>query len=154
MTADDPLDLAFLMRDDISDVDFVIPATTPGTVVDWQTLADADAPAAWNALREWVEWFTVRYDIPVSTVPACWFRHSHLVDELSALYAAHLVAFDASDTGFGPIRWHERLSEARPRLGLAYYSQCSDGHRSHAPRSWTNAVDERAWDEWIDQPHT
>jgi hypothetical protein len=135
MTADDPLDLAFLMREDISDVDFELPATTLGSVVDWRTLKDADAPTAWNALREWVEWFTVRYDIPESMVPACWFRHSHLVDELSALHAAHLAAFDVSDSGFGPIGWHGRLSEARPRLRRVYYSQCSNGHRSHAPRS-------------------
>lgn len=151
--ADDPLDLDFLMREEISDVDFEIPAATRGSVFDWQTLTDADAPAAWNALREWVEWFTVRYDISESTVPVCWYKHGDLVDELSALHAAHLIAFDPSDAGLGPIRWHEQLSLALPRLRHAYYGECSRGHNRHNPRSWTNALDERQWVAWANGSH-
>jgi hypothetical protein len=152
MTAnEDPLDLDFLLREDISDVDFMIPATTPTSAVDWRTLKDAGARPAWDALREWVEWFTVRYNISESMVPTCWYKHDVLVDELSALYVAHLVAFDPSDSGFGPIGWHERLSEAMPRLRHAYFGQCSRGHDSFKARSWTNATDEQGWDGWIKQ---
>ena len=57
-----------------------------------------------STLRDWVEWFTVRYDVPVSVVPNCWWRHGALVEELSALHVAHLAAFDASDAGFGADR--------------------------------------------------
>jgi len=154
MTVDnDPLDLDYLLREDISDVDFEIPAASSVSIVDWQTLEDADAPAAWNALREWVEWFTVRYDISDLVVPACWYRHGNLVDELSALHTAHRVAFDASDNGLGPITWHEQLGEALSRLRHAYYGQCSNGHRGYRPRSWTGAIDEAECDGWVREAH-
>jgi hypothetical protein len=122
-------------------------------VVNWRTLPDYKAPAAWAALRAWVEWFTVRYDIPVSTVPDCWFKHPALVEELSALHAAHTASFDHRDTGLGPIGFHERLSLAVPRLTKAYAGGCARGHSTHTPRSWSTATDEREWDAWTTTAH-
>lgn len=122
-------------------------------VVDWGTLKDADARAAWDSLRAWVEWFTVRYQISESLVPVCWFRHGDLVEELSALHTAHTVAFDASDAGFGPIGWHERLSLTLPRLRHEYAGGCTRGHNHRKPRSWANAIDEQEWDAWADRTH-
>ncbi|WP_396655607.1 hypothetical protein [Microbacterium sp.] len=122
-------------------------------VVNWRTLDDAKARAAWNALRSWVEWFTVRYRISESVVPDCWYLHGHLVEELSALHIAHVASFDASDSGYGPIGWHERLSLALPRLGHAYYGGCSRGHTTLKPRSWAGTVDEQEWDAWTSQAH-
>lgn len=121
--------------------------------VNWRTLNDADARVAWIELRSWIEWFTVRYEISESVVPACWFKHGDLVEELSALHIAHTVAFDASDAGFGPIGWHERLSIAIPRLRHAYAGGCSRGHNKYKSRSWTNTVDEEEWDAWVKKAH-
>lgn len=148
-----PLDLAFLLREDLSDSDFAIPAEAPAPVVNWRTLEGADAESAWNSLREWVEWFTVRYQISESTVPVCWFMHDGLVEELSALHALHTMAFDPSDSGLGPLGWHERLSLAMPRLRKEYYNQCSRGHDSYKPRSWPSADEDEGWGEWISQSH-
>lgn len=71
----DPLDVDYLMNDGIGVIDVEV---SPGsavpvhrTLVDWCTLSDADARAAWDSLREQVEWFSVRYRIPVSIVPTC-----------------------------------------------------------------------------------
>jgi hypothetical protein len=154
MTAhDNPIDLDFLLREDISDVDFEIPAESSATV-DWRTLKDADARAAWDSLRDWIEWFTVRYKISESIVPVCWYKHGDLVEQLAALHASHTVAFDPSDNGFGPLGWHEELSLALPRLRHAYYSRCSRGHDRFKPRSWTNPNDEHEWGGWINQTHT
>ena len=122
-------------------------------VINWRTLKGADARAAWKELRTWVEWFTVRYRISESVVPACWFKHGQLVEELSALHIAHTAAFDPSDSGFGPIGWHERLSIALPRLNRAYAGGCSRGHDPLKPRSWTGFVDEQEWDAWTNQAH-
>ncbi|WP_417564151.1 hypothetical protein [Microbacterium sp.] len=122
-------------------------------VVDWRTLKDAQAPAAWNSLRAWVEWFTIRYRISESVVPACWFKHGQLVEELSALHTAHTAAFDPSDAGFGPIGWHERLSLAIPRLSKAYSGGCARGHDEPKPRAWVNVVDEDEWNVWTSQAH-
>lgn len=154
---DDPPDLDDLMAQEMSDFhpDIRSGSSEPigARVVDWRTLADADARAAWDSLREWVEWFTVRYQISESIVPVCWYKHGNLVEELSALHIAHGVAFDSSDAGFGPIGWHERLSLAIPRLRNAYAGGCSRGHNRYTPRSWTNAIDEQEWNAWANQAH-
>ncbi|MCR2764995.1 hypothetical protein NQ152_15930 [Microbacterium sp. zg.B48] len=122
-------------------------------IVNWRHLSDADARAVWGELRGWVEWFIIRYRVPESTVPACWWKHGQLVEELSALHTAHTAAFDTSDTGFGPIGWHERLSLALPRLTRAYAGGCSNGHRDITPRSTGSAPDEQEWDAWTSQAH-
>jgi hypothetical protein len=123
------------------------------STVNWYTLTDTDAGPAWAALRAWVEWFTVRYRISESVVPVCWFKHGQLVEELSALHTAHTASFDSTDTGYGPIGWHERLSLALPRLSRAYSGGCARGHDPLTPRSWTNVVDEQEWDAWTTQAH-
>jgi len=120
--------------------------------VDWRHLQPEQVSVEWTALREWVEWFTVRYTVPVSVVPDCWWRHGALVEELSALHVAHLAAFDDSDSGFGPIGWHERLALARPRLQNAG-AGCASGHFELKPRSWDAATDEAEWDAWITETH-
>ena len=120
--------------------------------VDWRNLPPEETSAEWTALREWVEWFTARYDVAVSVVPACWWKHGALVEELSALHLAHLAAFDESDSGFGPIGWHERVALARARLQHAG-AGCSSGHYELKPRSWDGVIDEAEWDAWISQSH-
>lgn len=122
------------------------------TIINWRTLRDTDVRTAWDALRDWVGWFTDRYRIPESTVPGCWYKHGQLVEELSALHTAHTAAFDCSDAGFGPIGWHERLSLALPRLNRAYAGGCSNGHHEHISRPQP-PVDEQDWDAWTTQAH-
>ncbi|MDX2377611.1 hypothetical protein M4I32_12450 [Microbacterium sp. LRZ72] len=119
--------------------------------IDWKDLADDRASEVWRALRDWVEWFTARYDVPVSSIPNCWWQHPALVEELSALHTAHRASFDASDSGFGPIGWHERLAMARPRWRQAYAGSCTDGHQPEKPRSWSGTTDEREWEAWTRQ---
>ena len=121
--------------------------------VNWRELHDSDARDAWDALRDWVEWVTSRYDIPEVIVPTCWWRHGALVEELSALYTAWQVSFDPTDAGFGPIGWHERFAVARPRLKAAYPGSCINGHRDRTTRSWRDVTDEDEWDAWVGQAH-
>lgn len=122
-------------------------------IVNWRTLTDHDARKAWDELRAWVEWFTVRYRISETVIPPCWYKHGHLVEELSALHTAHTAAFDPSDAGLGPIGWHERLSLALPRLTRAYSGGCARGHDPLTPRTWTTTVDEQEWDAWTRKAH-
>ncbi|MGZ0712585.1 hypothetical protein ACWPKO_30030 (plasmid) [Coraliomargarita sp. W4R53] len=123
-----------------------------GHTVNWSRLSNEDAQAEWTRLRLWVEWFTVRYSVPVSVVPVCWWKHSALVEELSALWTAHLASFDSSDTGLGAIGWHERLAAAQSRLQRAG-AGCATAHNETRPRSWANATDEQEWDAWVTQTH-
>lgn len=127
-------------------------AAIGGRSTNWRTLTDAQAVEAWGALRDWVEWFVNRYHLPLSTVPACWWQHDGLVEELSALHCAHRAAFDPTDNGNGPIGWHERLTLALPRLTRAYTGGCSNGHRNPPPLN-RPPVDEEEWTAWITQSH-
>lgn len=135
------------------DIRYGTSAPLGGEVTNWRLLSDDEAPAVWKELRAWVEWFVARYRVPESTVPACWWKHGQLVEELSALQAAHAAAFDRSDAGFGPLGWHERLSLAVPRLTRAYAGGCSNGHRDFTPRSSIGDVDEQEWNAWTSQAH-
>jgi hypothetical protein len=127
--------------------------TLGAAVINWRTLEPEDAPAAWRSLRAFVEWFTTRYNIPVSTVPTCWWQHGQLVEELSALHTAHTVSYDDADTGYGPISWHERLTGALPRLTRAYGGGCNNGHHDLTPRNWDGVTDEGAWTAWTTRSH-
>ncbi|GAA4345476.1 hypothetical protein [Microbacterium rhizosphaerae] len=118
--------------------------------VNWRELKDDDARATWDALRDWVEWVTTRYEIPEIIVPVCWWRHGALVEELSALHIAWEAAFDSTDSGLGPVLWHEKFAAARARLKSAYPGSCVNGHRERPPRSWRDVTNAEEWDAWAD----
>ncbi|WP_439593809.1 hypothetical protein [Microbacterium sp.] len=122
-------------------------------IINWRYLSSGEAGQVWADLRDWVEWFTVRYHVPPSIVPNCWWQHEQLVEELTALYTAHVVSFDDADTGLGPIGWHERLAIAMPRLTRAYGGGCSERHQTTKPRTWSNVTDENLWTAWTTQAH-
>ncbi|WP_460798750.1 hypothetical protein [Microbacterium sp. GXF0217] len=121
-------------------------------ITNWRNLTD-EAPDRWQALRDWVEWMTVRYNVPVSVIPNCWYQHGRLVEELSALHTAHVAAYDPSDAGFGPIGWHERLAIAWNRLAHAYGGGCNNGHKPTRPRNWAGVIDEQQWKSWTTTAH-
>ena len=83
-----------------------------GGATSWRTMQDQQARDEWRALRDWVEWGTVRYEISVSLIPECWWKHGALVEELSALHSAHRAAFHPTDSGNGPITWHQHFANA------------------------------------------
>ncbi|GAA1448977.1 hypothetical protein [Leifsonia poae] len=131
------------------------PRRTPGmlgiTVINWRTLEDADAAQVWTELRDWVTWFTHRYNLPIRKIPPCWYKHGALVEELSALHTAWLVSYDSLDAGYGPIGWHERLAVAIPRLAGWYNGECHNGH-TELPQNGADAAP-TGWVDWISQSH-
>ncbi|MEY9853502.1 hypothetical protein ABH923_003180 [Leifsonia sp. EB41] len=132
------------------------PRQSPGMlgvrVINWRTLDNVDAPDVWTDLREWVIWFTHRYDLPARKIPPCWFRHGALVEELSALHTAWLVSFDGLDAGYGPIGWHERLAVAIPRLATWYNGECHNGHTEMIQAS--DCTPSEGWSQWITETHS
>jgi len=120
-------------------------------VISWRTLEDEDAPQVWTDLREWVIWFTHRYNLAPRKIPPCWFQHGALVEELSALHTAWLVSYDSLDAGYGPIGWHERLAVAIPRLATWYNGECHNGH-TELPQTGDGAVPAE-WADWIRETH-
>lgn len=111
-------------------------------------MPDEDAPEAWDQLRAFVDWLVPRYELNSTVVPACWFRHPVVVEELSALRAAWDASFVVeTDGGLGPIGWHERFAVARDRLQkYGYAGECArSGHIDAPIREVT--VDEDDWDK-------
>lgn len=73
----------------------------------WRAIDQRDAARLWAELLEWVAWLRHRYQLG-SRVPACWYRHDAVVEELTALMAAHTAAF-----------WCEPDSAELPREDMA-----------------------------------
>lgn len=101
-------------------------------VVNWRTIQGAERAEAFAELDEWVRWIIARYDIQPQKIPDCWAKHGDLVEELSALHTAWLVAFDETDGGYGPIGWHERFAVALSRH--TFRERCTNKHRSTTTR--------------------
>ncbi|MGO1409971.1 MAG: DUF4913 domain-containing protein [Microbacterium sp.] len=101
----------------------------PSVIVNWREITDDDRPEACRNLADWVQnWLIPRYNVTVRTLPDCWWQHSDLVEELSALHTAWLVAFDEGDAGYGPIGWHERWNVALQRPSFVR-ARCDGKHR-------------------------
>jgi len=127
---------------------------SPGTrAIRWRDLPPDLAPVEWGTLREWVEWVTTRFDVPVTLIPSCWWKHPALVEELSALHVAWRTAYDKQDTGLGPVMWLERWHAAKVRLREAYPGSCTNGHKDPKRRSWEDTTDQGEWDAWAKDAH-
>jgi hypothetical protein len=108
----------------------------------WAEL-DRDAAAqVWAWLIDWVSWAVDRYQL-VEEIPACWYQHPPLIEELSALAAAWHTAYDDAAPADGPLLWHERFARARLRLrDWDDYTRCRNGTHNdrHLDLNWP--------DEW------
>jgi hypothetical protein len=109
--------------------------------VAWTRVTAADAPAQWAALDAWVRWLVTRYALDHRDVPQCWYRHGCLVEELSALRCAHMMAFDPSQSANAPSDWHTTFGNARARIrDWNARAGCKPGqHRADTTADW--AVD-------------
>ena len=112
----------------------------------WAEL-DRDAAAqVWAWLIGWVGWAVDRYQL-VEEIPACWYQHPPLIEELSALAAAWHTAYDDAAPADGPLLWHERFARARLRLrGWDDYTRCRNGTHTdrHLDLTWPDAWREAA----------
>ncbi|WP_062004637.1 hypothetical protein [Arthrobacter alpinus] len=129
-----------------------------GSLVDptyrWRDLDRVSAPKAWTALSGWVSWFVTTYRLTTSVVPDCWWRHPELVAELYALQKAELASYTPTDTGFGPLGFHERLPPAIERLRQETRTIGCVGlqtHRETSPRLLP--TDDPEFLAWSAEPH-
>jgi len=104
----------------------------------WTTLTAEQAAETWLALDDWVRWLVTRYALDHRDVPACWYAHSDLVEELTALWTAHRGAYDRAGGPNGPADWHQVLANTRTRLqAWAGRTGCRHGqHREPVPPAW------------------
>ncbi|MEV6527680.1 hypothetical protein AB0M43_37735 [Longispora sp. NPDC051575] len=83
--------------------------------IDWRSLEPDAAHRAWLWLIKEVGALVDRYGLQ-EAIPACWYRHGALVEELSALCLSRRVAYDPKSDSHQPLRWHEALAKARTRI--------------------------------------
>lgn len=116
----------------------------------WEGLDERAVAESWRRLSAWVSWFVARYGL-ARDVPACWWRHPELADELRALWYYHQAVTaplvdvnqpDAAGAAEGPkppevsARLHWEWHEARqrwitgPLRAAATYYECARG-RGH-----------------------
>lgn len=100
----------------------------------WRTASPEAAEALRADLTAWVVWLVERYGVG-ELVPACWYRHGAMVEELTALYAAWNAAYvDIEARGFDPLYWHDGFDRALARLREWDRQGCRDGaHRDDNP---------------------
>jgi hypothetical protein len=125
-------------------------STTPGTDVPsgragranaWHTLTPRETGHAWDALTEWVDWLIDRYCLD-DAIPACWYRHGAMTDELDALRAAWTAAYlDPHARAIDAAFWHDLLDRALTRLRNWDRYGCSSGtHHDDTPAPSAPAI--------------
>lgn len=71
-------------------------STPPTNAWLWHQMDRGRAAALWDELSTWVQWLRETYQFPQGQFPACWYRHSAVREELTALMAAHKAAYAAN----------------------------------------------------------
>jgi hypothetical protein len=110
------------------------PSGRAGRANAWYTLTPGETGHAWGALTEWVDWLLDRYCLD-DTIPACWYRHGAMTDELDALRAAWVAAYlDPHARSIDAAFWHDLLDRALARLRNWDRYGCSSGtHHDDTP---------------------
>lgn len=114
----------------------------------WREITDpAEARQAWVWLREWVDWFVAEFEVSVSTIPPCWYRHRPMVAELWAAANAEMKAWEEEAATTLPLTaWNNYLPGLFSRLrenGGAKRCLGTDGHVES--RHTALKVDEIDW---------
>ena len=102
--------------------------------VNWAALDSRAAAEQWDLLTDWTGWLRQRYQLHES-IPACWYAHGPMMEELSALRTAWTRAYLAADAQLDdPLGWHDALDRALYRLRQWDRNGCRDGtHRPDLP---------------------
>jgi hypothetical protein len=98
--------------------------------VAWCALDREQARQEWASLAGWVDWLIDRYGL-TETIPACWYRHPAVLEELSALRCGWLGAFeDPTARAADGVTWHDMLERVMARIREWDRSGCAAGrHR-------------------------
>jgi hypothetical protein len=114
----------------------------------WHTLTTGEAGGAWDTLTGWVDWLIDRYVLE-DTIPACWYRHGAMTDELDALRAAWTAAYlDPNPRPIDAAFWHDLLDRTLTRLRTWDRYGCSAGTH-HDDTSTSNAASRQARDDHL-----
>lgn len=114
----------------------------------WKCLDPYETVALMSELREWVDWFTGRYELR-GTIKPCWFRHGPVIEELTGLYVAWRAVFKEQPRAYTEeiIAWHDRWlwPLVRRTNEFGWMKNCTaNGHKE--PSTYATATNQ----EWFD----
>ena len=114
----------------------------PPSPIDWRRVTSIDCDRSWRRLDAWVRWLGARYSVDAREVPRCWYLHGAVVEELTALFGAHMVAFDPRQAASAAADWHRLFWDVRIRLrDWTSRTGCSAReHRASDVPDWTQPM--------------
>lgn len=114
----------------------------------WPRLSADDASGEWGPLYDWVEALRMRYPNGVR-LPDCWYRHSDIVEALSALRDFERAAFSAKAPATSAVEWQRAFRDIEQRLDTwTRRLSCSVPGRGHPAPARTVRRPE-GWDEFV-----
>jgi hypothetical protein len=119
-----------------------------GAPLFWPGLPADRAAEEWHALAGWVEHLVARFDWDTHIVPACWWRHNHLVEALVALRDHERGCYAATAPPTGAVEFHRALRDIEARLKAWVADlRCDARHDSCHDRSRRLPFGE--FDDWV-----
>lgn len=99
----------------------------------WPEIPADEASVERAELRAWVHRLVARYELDSHVVPACWYRHNHLVEALAALRDHERGSFVSTAPPTAAVEWQRALRdvESRLRAWTAELRCDNDHHPSH-----------------------
>lgn len=102
--------------------------------VNWAALDSGRAAEQWGVLTDWTDWLRDRYSLH-ERIPACWYAHPPILEELSALRSAWVGTYLNPQARAGDgTAWHDLLDRTLHRIDSWDRTGCADGtHRPDLP---------------------
>ncbi|MFK4600506.1 hypothetical protein [Streptomyces pristinaespiralis] len=98
----------------------------------WAAMSPPDRRARLREMAVWVDWLRRTFELH-NVIPHCWYRHSAVVEHLTALYVGWVRTY-AGEQGPGrdlaEADWINTLHALTPRLQLA---ACATGRHEEPP---------------------
>jgi hypothetical protein len=114
----------------------------------WPDLPAEIAAREWDELRRWVQRIVERFAWDSHVLPACWWRHNHIVEALAALRDHERGSYARSAPPSAAVEFHRALRDIEERLRFwTTELRCEASHdRSH---DHSRVLSDDGWQEWI-----
>jgi hypothetical protein len=122
----------------VGQIDAFLNAAPTGGPWAWETLGDLQTAYLWRDLDRFVQWLHATYlrHLPRLALAPCWYKHPHIVAQLTALMVAHQATYNetALEVSFRLVEWHERalFPTLNQILASGVSSTCASGHTEPA----------------------
>jgi hypothetical protein len=119
-----------------------------GAPLFWPDLGADRATEEWRALADWVARLVARFDWDTHVVPACWWRHNHLVEALAALRDHERGCYAATAPPTGAVEFHRALRDIEARLKTWVADLCCDA-RHDPSHDRDRYLPLNGFDDWV-----